>query len=141
MIAPIGSVYQAGTLSGNPIAMTAGIETLKLLSQPGVYNQLENKAASLEKGIADAAAKANISIKVQRIASLLTVFFSDDSVIDYETAQSAKSALFRKFFHTLLTQGIYWPPSQFEAAFISLAHSDEDIRFTIKAIEKAVGAL
>lgn len=141
MIAPIGSVYQAGTLSGNPIAMTAGIETLKLLSQPGVYNQLENKAASLEKGIADAAAKTNISIKVQRIASLLTVFFSDDSVIDYETAQSANSALFRKFFHALLTQGIYWPPSQFEAAFISLAHSDEDIRFTINAIEKAVGAL
>ncbi len=141
MMAPVGPVYQAGTLSGNPIAMTAGIETLKLLSQPGVYDQLEIKAAGLEKGIAVAVAKAGINIHVSRIASLVTVFFSSDPVIDYETARKADSASFSKFFHSLLAEGIYWPPSQFEAAFISLVHSDEDIQLTIRAIGKAVSSL
>jgi len=141
MMAPVGSVYQAGTLSGNPIAMTGGIETLKLLNQPGVYDQLENKASSLEKGIAAAAAKAGINVHVSRIASLVTVFFSIDPVIDYETAKKADSASFSKFFHSLLAEGIYWPPSQFEAAFISLVHSDKDIQLTIRAIGKAVSSL
>ncbi len=141
MMAPVGPVYQAGTLSGNPIAMTAGIETLKLLSQVDAYIQLENKTASLEKGIAEAVAKASINIYVSRIASLLTVFFSSDPVIDYETAKKANSAMFSKFFHSLLIEGIYWPPSQFEAAFVSLAHSDEDILSTIRAVCKAIGRL
>ncbi len=141
MMAPVGPVYQAGTLSGNPIAMTAGIETLKLLSQPGVYNQLENKAASLEKGIATAAAKAGISIYISRVASLLTVFFTADRVVDYESAKQTNTTAFSKFFHSLLAEGIYWPPSQFEAAFVSFAHSDEDIQFTISAAIKALDYL
>ncbi len=141
MMAPVGPVYQAGTLSGNPIAMTAGIETLKLLSQPGVYNQLENKAASLEKGIATAAAKAGISIYISRIASLLTVFFTADRVVDYESTKQANTTAFSKFFHGLLAEGIYWPPSQFEAAFVSFAHSDEDIQLTIKGIAKSLGSI
>ncbi len=143
MMAPVGPVYQAGTLSGNPIAMTAGIETLKLLSQPGVYNQLENKAASLEKGIATAtaAAKAGIGIYISRIASLLTVFFTADRVVDYESAKQANTTAFSKFFHGLLAEGIYWPPSQFEAAFVSLAHSDEDIQLTTSAAVKALDYL
>ena len=141
MMAPVGPIYQAGTLSGNPIAMTAGIETLKLLSQLGVYNQLENKAASLEKGIAKAVAKAGINTYVSRIASLLTVFFTVDRVVDYESAKRTNTEVFKKFFHLLLAEGIYWPPSQFEAAFVSLAHSDEDIQLTIKAIDKTINSL
>ncbi|MCX6002943.1 MAG: glutamate-1-semialdehyde 2,1-aminomutase [Chloroflexi bacterium] len=141
MMAPVGPVYQAGTLSGNPIAMTAGIETLKLLNQPGVYNQLENKTASLEKGIGTAAAKAGIRIYISRTASLLTVFFTADQVVDYESAKRANTEEFNRFFHVLLTEGIYWPPSQFEAAFVSFAHSDEDIQLTIRVIGKALSLL
>jgi glutamate-1-semialdehyde 2,1-aminomutase len=141
MIAPVGPVYQAGTLSGNPLAMTAGIETLKLLSRPGVYDQLESKAVSLEKGIATGATKAGINMYISRVASLLAVFFSGDPVVDYETAKKADTALFNKFFHSLLAEGIYWPPSQFEAVFISVAHSDEDIQFTIRVIDKALNSI
>jgi glutamate-1-semialdehyde 2,1-aminomutase len=141
MMAPVGRVYQAGTLSGNPVAMTAGIEALKLLGRPGVYDQLENTAAGLERGVKAAVARAGINAYISRIASLLTIFFSGKPVYDYETAQKADSAMFSKFFHILLADGIYWPPSQFEAAFISLSHSDEDIQFTIRAISKAVDSL
>jgi len=140
MMAPAGPVYQAGTLSGNPLAMTAGIETIKVLGQPEIYRQLEHKASSLEKGIA-AAAKTGTGLHVSRVASLLTVFFTSGPVVDYESAKQADTALFRKFFHGLLAESIYWPPSQFEAAFISLAHSGEDIQLTIKAAEKALGSL
>lgn len=141
MMAPVGPVYQAGTLSGNPIAMTAGIETLKLLGQPEVFNQLENKAASLEKGIATAAAELGMGLQISRIASLLTVFFTSVPVIDYGSAKQANTEVFNKFFHVLLAEGIYWPPSQFEAAFISFVHSDEDIKFTISAAVKALDYL
>ncbi|OGO32929.1 MAG: glutamate-1-semialdehyde-2,1-aminomutase [Chloroflexi bacterium RBG_16_56_11] len=141
MVAPVGPVYQAGTLSGNPITMTAGIETLKLLHQPGFYEQLENKAASLEKGIAIAAARAGVNVYISRVASLLTVFLTGDRVIDYESAKRASTAAFSRFFHSLLAEGIYWPPSQFEAAFVSFVHSEEDVQLTIGAIEKALNSL
>jgi glutamate-1-semialdehyde 2,1-aminomutase len=141
MIAPVGQVYQAGTLSGNPLAMTAGIETINVLGQPGVYSQLENKAAKLEEGIARAAAKAGMSLHISRASSLLTIFFTSNAVIDYETAKQANTTAFSKFFHRLLAEGIYWPPSQFEAGFVSLAHSDQDIRLTTRAIDKALGSL
>ncbi|HJX13674.1 MAG TPA: glutamate-1-semialdehyde 2,1-aminomutase [Dehalococcoidales bacterium] len=141
MIAPAGPVYQAGTLSGNPLAMTAGIETLKVLSQPGTYEQLEATAASLEKGIAGAGSPLPFGINVSRVASLLTIFFTNNSALDYESVSGADTALFGRFFRQLLAQGIYWPPSQFEAAFVSLAHRAEDIRRTIRAIKKAFGYL
>jgi glutamate-1-semialdehyde 2,1-aminomutase len=141
MMAPVGPVYQAGTLSGNPVAMTAGIETLKILSRPGTYDQLESKAVDLEKGLAAAAADLDMELQISRIASLLTVFFTGVPVIDYESAKRANTGLFKKFFHALLAEGIYWPPSQFEAAFISLAHSDQDIRSTINAAVKALDYL
>ncbi len=137
MMAPVGPVYQAGTLAGNPLAMTAGIETIKALNQPGVYDQLATKASTLEEGIARAASEAGISLRISRVASLLTVFFTPDAVVDYESAKRADTALFGKFFQQLLSAGIYWPPSQFEAAFVSLAHSDEDIQLTIGAIAKS----
>jgi glutamate-1-semialdehyde 2,1-aminomutase len=141
MVAPVGPVYQAGTLSGNPLAMTAGIETIKLLNQPGVYNQLEQKGATLEDGIRKAVAKYGTGLNISRIGSLLTPFFSSVPVTDYESAKQSNVALFNQFFHRLQEAGIYWPPSQFEAGFISLAHSDEDIQFTIKAVDKALGLL
>ncbi|GAI30405.1 unnamed protein product, partial [marine sediment metagenome] len=125
MMAPVGPVYQAGTLSGNPLAMTAGIETLKVLSQPGVYHRLEEQASKLGKGIANSAQKANMSLHINRVASLLTVFFTDNEVTDYESASKANTKLFAAFFQNMLKEGIYWPPSQFEAAFVSLAHRDE----------------
>ncbi len=141
MMAPVGPVYQAGTLSGNPIAMTAGIETLKMLGQPGVYRQLEDRTSTLEKGIIKAGTETKTALQVARVASLLTVFFTGRPVVDYESAKQADTALFSRFFQQLLAQGIYWPPSQFEAIFVSLAHSDEAIKLTIKAIGKALGKI
>jgi glutamate-1-semialdehyde 2,1-aminomutase len=135
MVAPLGPVYQAGTLSGNPLAMTAGIETLKLLQSPGVYKQLEAKSARLEEAVTRA---TRSGVSISRIASLLTVFFTDSPVIDYESAARADTAFFAKFFQRMLAEGVYWPPSPFEAAFVSLAHSDEDIRLTSEIIERAL---
>ncbi|MFC2007602.1 glutamate-1-semialdehyde 2,1-aminomutase [Chloroflexota bacterium] len=141
MMAPLGPVYQAGTLSGNPLVMTAGIETLQLLSQPGSYEQLEKAASALEEGIAGAAVSPGLEINISRVASLLTVFFTSEAVTDYESAGRADTKLFASFFRQLLAEGIYWPPSQFEAAFVSLAHSDDDLQLTIMAVAKALGAV
>jgi len=141
MVAPLGPVYQAGTLSGNPLVMTAGIETLKVLSQPGVYEQLEAKSSALAEGIAKMAAEAGINLYIGRVASLLTIFFTAKAVVDYESARQADTKLFARFFQQLLSAGIYWPPSQFEAAFISTAHTDEDIQFTLGAIKTALSSL
>jgi glutamate-1-semialdehyde 2,1-aminomutase len=141
MIAPIGPVYQAGTLSGNPLAMTAGIATLQALSRPGVYQRLEEAASLLEAGIAKAVSSSDIKLNISRFGSLLTIFFTDSPALDYESVSGADTALFGRFFQQLLSQGIYWPPSQFEAAFVSLAHSDEDIQNTIVVMEKALGSL
>jgi len=136
MIAPVGPVYQAGTLSGNPLVMTAGIETVKLLGQPGVYEQLEARSSTLAEGIGRAAAKAGARLHVSRVASLLTLFFAGKPVTDYESARKSDAVTFRSFFQKLLSEGIYWPPSQFEAAFVSLAHSDQDIQTTIEVADK-----
>ncbi|MFC2013878.1 glutamate-1-semialdehyde 2,1-aminomutase [Chloroflexota bacterium] len=141
MMTPIGPVYQAGTLSGNPLATTAGIETLKVLRDPDVYSQLESKAAHLERSVAAASNRAGISLYTSRIATLLTVFFTCGPVVDYESTKQANVALFSRFFHGLLAKGIYWPPSQFEAAFISLAHSEEDIQLTVEAAQKTLDSL
>ncbi|MDO8578571.1 MAG: aminotransferase class III-fold pyridoxal phosphate-dependent enzyme, partial [Dehalococcoidales bacterium] len=138
LMAPLGPVYQAGTLSGNPLAVTAGIETLKVLKQPGVYKQLEKKAAALEEGFVKAASKADTSLCISRAGSLLTAFFTPDAVTDYDSAKKSDTALYAKFFWKMIEEGIYWPPSEFEAAFVSLAHSDEDIQFTIEAIAKSL---
>jgi glutamate-1-semialdehyde 2,1-aminomutase len=141
MMAPVGPVYQAGTLSGNPLVMTAGIETIKVLSQPGIYSQLEARSSGLEEGIAIAASEAGISLHISRVASLLTAFFSSEAVVDYESATQADTTLFGRFFQQLLSEGIYWPPSQFEAAFVSIAHTDEDIQTAIGAISKVLSQL
>jgi glutamate-1-semialdehyde 2,1-aminomutase len=137
MVAPSGPVYQAGTLAGNPLAMTAGIETITILKESSAYEELEKKSALLVKGIIEAAEKAGVDIQLPRIGSIFTIFFASAPVTDYETAARAETKLYAKFFHQMLSQGIYFPPSQFEAAFISTAHTLKDIQFTVDAAEKA----
>jgi len=138
MMAPVGPVYQAGTLSGNPLAMTAGIETLKVLSQPGAYERLENATSCIEKGVAGAISSLRLNLNISRFASLFTIFFTDRPALNYESVSRANTALFGKFFQQLLANGIYWPPSQFETAFVSLAHSAEDIQMTVDKISEAL---
>ena len=140
-MAPTGSVYQAGTLSGNPLAMTAGITTLTALGQPGVYEQLEKTTCRLEAGITRAAAATGVEVTISRVASLLTIFFTGNPALDYQSVATSDTARFGRFFWQLLEQGIYWPPSQFEAAFISLAHSEKDIEATVAAISTAFKSL
>jgi glutamate-1-semialdehyde 2,1-aminomutase len=141
MVAPSGPVYQAGTLAGNPLAMTAGIETITILKERSAYQELEKKSSLLEKGIIKAANKAGVDIQLPRAGSMFTVFFSRDPVTDYETATKADTKLYAKFFHQMLSNGVYLPPSQFEAAFVSTAHTFKDIQSTIDAAEKALASL
>jgi glutamate-1-semialdehyde 2,1-aminomutase len=141
MVAPLGPVYQAGTLAGNPLAMTAGIETITILKESSAYEELEKKSSLLEKGIIKAASKTRVDIQLPRVGSMFTIFFTKDVVTDYETATKADTKLYAKFFHHMLAQGVYLPPSQFEAAFVSLAHTDKDIQATVEATEKAFHSL
>jgi glutamate-1-semialdehyde 2,1-aminomutase len=134
MIAPLGPVYQAGTLSGNPLAMAAGIATLDAIAAtPNAYVQLDARGAQLERGLCDAARAAKIPVTINRVGSLLTTFFTDQPVADYESAKKSNTKRYAKFFQGMLARGIYLAPSQFEAAFISLAHTDFDISQTVDA--------
>lgn len=141
MVAPSGKVYQAGTLAGNPVAMTAGIETISVLREPRIYEKLEGKSSLLERGIIEAAGAAGVNIQLPRVGSMFAIFFTEGAVTDYETAARADTELYAKFFHLMLSQGIYLPPSQFEAAFVSLAHTEKDIQATVDAATKAFGSL
>jgi len=141
MMAPSGPVYQAGTLAGNPLAMTAGIETITILKESSAYRDLDRKTSILEKGIIQAANKAGVNIQLPRIGSMFTVFFTIDPVTDYETAAKADTKMHAKFFYQMLSQGVYLPPSQFEAAFVSTAHTYKDIQSTVSASEKAFASL
>ncbi len=138
MVAPSGPVYQAGTLSGNPLAMTAGIETLNILKAGQAYEQLEQKGFMLEDGIKALISPMDLDVSTQRIGSLLTLFFISPAPSDYDSARQSDTPRFAAFFHRLLQRGIYWPPSQFESAFISIAHTDADIERTITAIGEAL---
>ncbi len=133
VVAPVGPVYQAGTLSGNPLAVTAGIATLQLLRQPGVYDALEQKSSRLEQGLRQAAAEAGLELTFNRVGSMLCTFFTCQPVTDYDSAAKSDTKQFAKFFAGMLRKGVYLAPSQFEAAFMSLAHSDEQIDHTIEA--------
>lgn len=137
MIAPSGSVYQAGTLSGNPLAMAAGIAQLKMLQQPETYVKLNNKTELLANGLSELAKKKG-GMKVAHITGMVTLFFTDKEVIDFETAKKCDTDKFAKVWRKLADKGIYWPPSQFEAAFVSTVHSTKDIEETLKAFEESI---
>ena len=136
-VAPDGPVYQAGTLSGNPLAMAAGAKVLEQLAQPGVYATLEARSARLEEGLKRAALDAGTTVSVNRVGSMITVFFCAGPVTDYTTAKQSDTKRFARFFHAMLARGVYLPPAQFEAAFVSLAHGEAEIDETVAAAAAA----
>ncbi|MBC7106399.1 MAG: glutamate-1-semialdehyde 2,1-aminomutase, partial [Firmicutes bacterium] len=140
-IAPSGPVYQAGTLSGNPLAVAAGLATLRVLKTRTLYDELARRTGSLAAGLAAAAREAGVPVHVNHAGSMLTVFFTDGPVTDYATARQSDTARFAAFFRSMLDQGVYLPPSQFEAWFLSAAHGEEEIRRTLEAARRAFGAL
>ena len=140
-IAPLGPIYQAGTLSGNPLAMVAGIETLRLLSKPGVYKTLEKLSAELEKGLTEAASEAGVPSTINRVGSMFTSFFTEQKVKDFASAKTSDTARFGNFFRGMLKNGVNLAPSQFEAAFLSLAHTRADISKTVEAARKSLKGL
>jgi glutamate-1-semialdehyde 2,1-aminomutase len=135
-IAPLGNVYQAGTLSGNPIAMVAGYTMLKeLKNNPSIYTKLDEKGARLEKTLNDILAAKNIPHRINRVGSMISIFFCNNDVTDFESASKTDTGIFKKFFHHMLEQGIYLPPSPFESWFFSSALSDEDLEKTLEAVD------
>jgi glutamate-1-semialdehyde 2,1-aminomutase len=144
MVSPAGPVYQAGTLSGNPLAMAGGIETLEILKEPGTYETLEERSAALEAGLRDAAEAHNVPVAINRIGSMITPFFVKNAgqpVTNFAEATACDRERFKAFFHAMLDHGVYLPPSQFEAWFVSLAHTEELIQQTIDASKKAFKAV
>jgi len=140
-VAPLGPVYQAGTLSGNPVAVTAGLKTLEILERDNPYPELESKTRQLVEAISRSAKEAGIPVQINQIASMFTVFFTDQPVADYSSAKRSDTQRYARFFHALLERGVYFPPSQFEAAFVSTAHDDEALAKTQEAMREAMKAL
>ncbi|MGH9376723.1 MAG: aminotransferase class III-fold pyridoxal phosphate-dependent enzyme, partial [Terriglobia bacterium] len=141
LIAPSGPVYQAGTLSGNPLAVAAGLKTLEVIRRPGFYEHLESLSAKLAGGLAAQALKASVPLTVNRAGSMLTAFFTGQPVTDYASARRADTDAFAAFFRAMLARGVYLPPSQFEVAFLSAAHSEQDIAGTLEAAGSAFQAV
>ncbi|HEY0404425.1 MAG TPA: glutamate-1-semialdehyde 2,1-aminomutase [Pyrinomonadaceae bacterium] len=140
-IAPAGPIYQAGTLSGNPLAMTAGLTTLRRLRDASLYERLERAGERLCKGLAEAAREAGVETRTNRVGSMWTSFFTSAPVTDWESAAKSDRQRFAKFFHAMLAEGVYLAPSQFEAGFISIAHTDELLDRTVEAARRAFKAL
>ena len=140
-VAPEGPVYQAGTLSGNPVAMVAGIATLKCLRQSRFYETLEARSGMLETGLKEAAAKAQLPMVSNRVGSMMGLFFTEERVFDFAGAQKSDLETFAKYFRGMLKRGIYLAPSQYEALFVSSAHNEGDIQATILAAEEVFGTL
>lgn len=141
LVAPLGPVYQAGTLSGNPLAMAAGIATLRLLQRPNVYAELEEQSATLAGGLSEVARAAGIPTYATRVGSMLTTFFTDSAVTDYASAKRADTTRFARFHGAMLARGVYLAPSQFEAAFVSTVHTAADLEATIAAAREALHAV
>ena len=141
MVSPLGPVYQAGTLSGNPLAMTAGIETLKILSGKGVWDKLEDRAAGLEEALEQAARISGAEVKFYRAGTMFCTYFTGKEIVDYRSAKGSDTAKFGKFFMGMLERGINLAPSQFEAGFVSLAHTAADIKQTAAAARESFKGL
>jgi glutamate-1-semialdehyde 2,1-aminomutase len=140
VIAPLGPVYQAGTLSGNPLAVTAGLATLERLT-PDVYERIERTSSSLEEGLTRAITDRRVAARVQRVGSMLTVFFRKEPVASWADAAACDTKKFASWHAGLLARGIYWPPSQFEAAFVSAAHGPDEVTKTVEAALAAFEAV
>jgi glutamate-1-semialdehyde 2,1-aminomutase len=138
LVSPLGPMYQAGTLSGNPIAVAAGRATLSVLKNSSIYNDLEERSAEFETGVKAAAEKHNVPIVVNRVGSMWTIFFTDSPVTDFESADKSKREKFARFFHLMLAEGVYLPPSQLEAAFFSAAHAKKDILQLIERVDRVL---
>jgi glutamate-1-semialdehyde 2,1-aminomutase len=139
-VAPLGGVYQAGTLSGNPLAVAAGLATLRALQDPSAYRRLEALGARLQAGLEAAAREAGVPLTVNCIGSMLTGFFTEGPVTDFASAKRSDTARYAKFFHAMLARGVFLAASQFEAAFVSLAHSEADIETATAAAREALSA-
>jgi glutamate-1-semialdehyde 2,1-aminomutase len=137
-VAPLGPVYQAGTLSGNPLAMAAGLATLELLRDPALYSRLDRLGAQLEAIFNSAASSAGVPLQVQRVGSMLTPFFRDGAVCSWTDAAKSDTARFGAFHRALLARGVYWPASQYEAGFLSAAHDEGTLERTAAAIKSAL---
>jgi glutamate-1-semialdehyde 2,1-aminomutase len=142
-VAPEGPVYQAGTLSGNPLALSGGIATLRVLSRPGMYEHLERTGRAVERILASAAAAAGVPVRVQRVGAMLTVFFTDrdQPVRNLADARATRADRFPAWHRALLDHGVSWPPSNFESAFLTLAHGDEELEILEQASTAAFAAL
>lgn len=141
-IAPLGPVYQAGTLSGNPVAMAAGLATLNIISQPGFFEALTEKTTSLVKGLEERAAKANIPLTTNQVGAMFGYFFTEEkNISSFAQVSACDAERFKKFYHGMLSEGIYLAPSAFEAGFVSSTHSDDDINKTLDAAEKVFSTL
>ena len=141
LIAPAGPVYQAGTLAGNPLAMTAGIETLRVLRQDGLWDQIERRTAALSDGLMEAAQDSGVPVHCSRVGTMFTLFFSEAPVRDWETAKKCNTERYAAYFRSMLDAGVYLAPSQFEAGFLSTAHSDADVEATVQAARGAFASL
>jgi glutamate-1-semialdehyde 2,1-aminomutase len=136
-VAPLGGVYQAGTLSGNPLAVAAGLATLRALEDPAVYRRLESVGAGLEEGLREAARATGVPLTVNRVGSMLTAFFTDGPVTDYASARRSDTRRYARYFHAMLERGVFLAASQFEAAFVSLAHTEADLEHAVRACREA----
>jgi glutamate-1-semialdehyde 2,1-aminomutase len=136
-VAPSGPVYQAGTLSGNPVATAAGIATLKALQRPGLYAELEQRTTRLVEGLREAAREAGVAVTINNMGSCFTLFFASKKVTDYQTARLADVSRYARFFHAMLARGVFLAPSQFETLFVSTAHGDDDIERSLEAAREA----
>jgi glutamate-1-semialdehyde 2,1-aminomutase len=141
LVAPIGPVYQAGTLSGNPLAMAAGISTINGLRKKGTYEKLNEMTRQLVEGVDKILKKHGITARINSIGSMFTIFFTDSDVVDYDSALKSDTKIYARFFKSLLKGGIMFPPSQFEAVFVSLAHTESDIDMTLKAFSRVAKSL
>ena len=140
-LAPVGEVYQAGTLSGNPLAVVAGLKTLEILKRPNTYERLEELGALLEAGLRDAAQAAGVPVCINRVGSMQTLFFSEGPIRNYDEAKACDTERFSKYFQAMRERGIFLPPSQFEAMFLSLAHGEDDVAEIVAAARESIASL